>query len=110
MRKRLEGEMYVMFKRGRRIVGKLPIYPRFGVPYYARGEKEDADFLSGASADRIRGRSEDSLYTYACNRGESPQPHASRMQAMRGIFPSILIFPTLRKSRSNRSEVSFRNL
>jgi hypothetical protein len=40
MRKRLEGDMYVVFKRGRRIVGRLPIYPEFGVPVMHVGREK----------------------------------------------------------------------
>lgn len=32
--------MYVVFKRGRRIVGRLPIYPEFGVPVMHVGREK----------------------------------------------------------------------
>lgn len=33
--------MYVIFKRGRRIVGKLPIFPEFGVPVMQVGKANE---------------------------------------------------------------------
>lgn len=39
MRKVLQCDMYVVFKRGRRIVGTVPIYPELGVPVMHVGKE-----------------------------------------------------------------------
>jgi hypothetical protein len=40
MRKALQCDMYVVFKRGRRVVGTVPIYPVLGVPVMHVGKEK----------------------------------------------------------------------